>query len=63
MVNNENGIEKCKYTAFEKNNEFQSDNHAKPYETERDIEHVCVGKNPFTRNFIYPRMFIISENG
>jgi len=64
-VNHENGIEKCKYAPFEKNTEYSQEHAAlvRPYETERDIEHVCVGKNPFTRNFIYPRIFIIAAHG
>lgn len=63
-INDQNGLEKCKYTPFEKNNEYLHDHsNTKPFETERDIEHICIGKNPFTRNFIYPRMFIISPNG
>ena len=33
------------------------------FEADRDIEKIGIHKNPFTRSFIFPRIFIINPNG
>jgi len=33
------------------------------FDPERDIELIAMGKNPFTKHFIYPRIFIMNPAG
>ena len=62
-INHLNKLEKHNYEKYQEMDDWKLTDHMKPFEPERDIEQVGVNRNPYSRSFIYPRMFIISANG
>lgn len=56
-------MEKKAYAAFEENDDWRPVDQSKAYDGDQDIEPVGTHRNPFSRSFLYPRMFIINPNG
>ena len=62
-INHLNKLEKHVFEHFVDSDDWKPADPLRPFEPERDIEHVGIHRNPFTRSYVYPRMFIISPNG
>ena len=62
-VSGQNKLEKKIYANFEENKDWQPTQIHKDFEDNLDIEPIGNHRNPFTRSFIYPRLFIINPLG
>ena len=62
-INNMFKLEKKQYTLFEENSDWKPIENRQDFEADRDIEYIGVNRNPYTRSFLFPRLFIISPSG
>lgn len=63
-INGQSKLEKRAYAGFEENDDWRPVDQSKgAFDGEPDIEPVGTHRNPFSRSFLYPRMFIINPNG
>mmetsp|Transcript_39737 Transcript_39737/g.60906 ORF Transcript_39737/g.60906 Transcript_39737/m.60906 type:complete len:214 (-) Transcript_39737:2048-2689(-) len=63
LVNSSFRIEKRQYLNYEENTDWKPIENKQDFEADRDIEYVGVGRNPYQRSFVFPRMFIIDPSG
>ena len=48
---------------FEPNSDWAPTDQRQDFELERDIEYIGQGRNPYSRSYIFPRMFIVNPSG
>ena len=63
MINGQNKLEKRNYDKFERNDDWVPLDLGQSFEGNPDVEPINIGRNPFARSFLFPRMFIVSPNG
>ena len=63
LLKNDNCLEKLKHEEWERDNQWDTKFPQYNFEPEKDIETIGLSKNPFTKYFIYPRMFILNPDG
>lgn len=56
-------LEKKNYPKFEKNDDWAPASIGAPVENQPEIELINNTRNPFSKAFIFPKMFIISPDG
>lgn len=63
ILNHDNTLRKAKVLNWEKNTDWENNYASHNFDPDRDIENIGQDKNPFTKYFIFPRIFIINEQG